>query len=48
MSAIAEEAGIIYAGAANNVAKRAAADVAGTYPKLIRFPEVIARLQVEG
>ena len=43
---------VSYGGAANNVNALFAADVAeevpGTYPKLIRFPEVIARLQVEG
>lgn len=49
--AIAEAAGVTYPSARASIAKLVAAgaaeEVAGTYPKLIRFPEVIARLQVE-
>lgn len=50
LSDIAAALGVSYGGAANNVgeliAQGVAEEVAGAYPKLIRFPEVIARLQL--
>ncbi|HEX8483914.1 Fic family protein [Sphingomonas sp.] len=50
ISNIAEALGVTYAGAAGNVrelvAQGVAGEVAGTYPKLIRFPGVVAALGV--
>lgn len=47
---IADALGVTYAGAANNVneliAQDVAEEVAGTYPKLIRFPGVLEALQM--
>lgn len=47
----AEALGASYAGAANNlhelIAQGVAEEVSGTYPKLIRFPDVVTALQVE-
>jgi Fic family protein len=49
MSDIAEALGVSYGGAANNVneliAQGVAQEVPGTYPKMIRFPEVLEALQ---
>lgn len=51
ISNIASELEVTYAGAANNVkellAYGVAEEVPGAYPKLIRFPEVLASLQPE-
>jgi hypothetical protein len=45
---LAEALGVTYAGAANNIAELVAQGVAeevtGSYPKLIRFPGVVAAL----
>ena len=50
ISDFAEALGVTYQGAANNIAELIAQGVAeevgGTYPKLIRFPGVLAALQV--
>lgn len=50
ISDFAEALGVTYGGAANNIgeliAQGVAEEVGGTYPKLIRFPGVLAALQV--
>ena len=52
LSDIAGALAVSYGGAVGNVgeliAQGVAEEVAGTYPKLIRFPEVIERLRLEG
>lgn len=50
ISDFAEPLGVTYGGAMNNIneliAHGVAEEVGGTYPKLIRFPGVLAALQV--
>lgn len=50
ISDFAEALGVTYGGAVNNIneliAQGVAEEVGGTYPKLIRFPGVLAVLQV--
>ena len=50
ISDVAERLGVSYGGAANNlaelVAQGVAEEVPGSYPKLIRFPGVVAALGV--